>query len=292
MLYQCSNQLSVSKHKIARFPSLLYQNATRISKNQHLARSSSTRRSITSISSSSSSTNTSIATRTSSSVHNTNCCKSIRTCSSIINSSISSCGAISRMFTISSLQKKTYNPHTIPTATTATTTRTSTSTSTRCFSTTKDDNDNKSDDNKNDDNEDDNDGEGNNKATIVITADDNDTTTNTPPPTIDISKYTKEIIIKLPDFIEQGQTAKVSKWYKQSGDIIYPDDTICDIETELFTFSMDVDDECLGIMKEILLEESVEATESHVPLCIILHPAEEEKDAEKKDQEEGTKKEE
>jgi len=87
---------------------------------------------------------------------------------------------------------------------------------------------------------------------------------------IDLTKYTKEIKVKIPELVE-NQTIKIVKWYKQPGDIIYPDDTICDIETELFTFGMDVDDECLGVMKEIILEEGRETNDSHTPLCIILH---------------------
>ncbi len=88
---------------------------------------------------------------------------------------------------------------------------------------------------------------------------------------IDITKFTKEITIKLPDLVDVGQRAKISKWYKQPGDIIDPDETICDVETDMFTFGMDVDDECIGVMKEILLQENEETKESQVPICIILH---------------------
>lgn len=88
---------------------------------------------------------------------------------------------------------------------------------------------------------------------------------------IDLTKFTKEITIKLPDLVDVGQRAKIIKWYKQPGDIIDPDETICDVETDMFTFGMDVDDECIGVMKEILLQENEETKESHVPICIILH---------------------
>ncbi len=94
---------------------------------------------------------------------------------------------------------------------------------------------------------------------------------------IDLSKFTKEIKIEMPEIVE-GATAKVVKWYKEEGDIVYPDDTICDIETEMFTFGMDVGDECIGIMKEIVFAEGVEIHDSSSPICIILHEENEEQE--------------
>ena len=95
-----------------------------------------------------------------------------------------------------------------------------------------------------------------------------------------ISNYTKEVTVTLPELVDNSK-AKIVKWYKNEGDIIHPDETICDIETEMFTFGMDVDDECIGIMKEILLPEGVETSDSGLPICIILH--EETKEVEKTD---------
>lgn len=107
---------------------------------------------------------------------------------------------------------------------------------------------------------------------------------------IDISKFTKEIEIKLPDLVEEHK-AKIVKWYKQEGDIIQPNDTICDIETELFTFEYQVEDECLGLMKEILLHEGEETNDIDSPICIVLHEEEEETPEKESDDDHGDKKE-
>ena len=95
------------------------------------------------------------------------------------------------------------------------------------------------------------------------------------PTDLDISKFTKEVKIDMPEIIDGQSTAKLVKWYKNEGDIIHPDETICDIETDMFTFGMDLDDECYAVMKEILLKEGEETSELHKPLCIILHEEEE-----------------
>jgi len=99
--------------------------------------------------------------------------------------------------------------------------------------------------------------------------------------TIDVSKFTHEIHVEMPEIVE-GK-CKILKWYKSPGDIVHPDDTICDIQTSMFTFGMDVEDECLGIMKEILVEEDVEVEGSGVRICTILH---EEQGGDKKEEKE------
>lgn len=96
---------------------------------------------------------------------------------------------------------------------------------------------------------------------------------------IDFSNYTKEIQVTLPELVEEnGAGAKIVKWYKGEGEIIHPGDTICDIETDLFTFEYDIGDECIGVMKEILLKEGEKTDDSNAPICVILHEEDEVKD--------------
>ena len=97
-----------------------------------------------------------------------------------------------------------------------------------------------------------------------------DTPNNDEKDGIDLSKFTKEVDIKLPELVDDHK-AKIVKWHKQEGDIIKPNDTICDIETELFTFEYQVEDECLGVMKEIVLVEGEETSKADSTICIILH---------------------
>lgn len=91
---------------------------------------------------------------------------------------------------------------------------------------------------------------------------------------LDISKFTKEMKIEMPEILDGQSTAKLVKWYKSEGDIICKDETICDIETDMFTFGMDLDDEGYAIMKEILLKEGEETSEQNTPICIVLHEEE------------------
>jgi len=46
----------------------------------------------------------------------------------------------------------------------------------------------------------------------------------------------------------------------------------------MFTFGMDLDDECYGIMKKIFLKEGEESSEPHALLCIVLHEEEQKKE--------------
>lgn len=84
-------------------------------------------------------------------------------------------------------------------------------------------------------------------------------------------EYTEKITIELPDVGDIHAKGKILKWYKQQGDIVRPNDTICDIETDLFTFGMDVEDENEGIMKEILVPEGEEGLKPGTPICTIMH---------------------
>lgn len=98
-----------------------------------------------------------------------------------------------------------------------------------------------------------------------------DTPTSTSASAINIEDYTQELIIPLPDVGADNLSGKVVKWYKAEGDIVRPNDTICDIQTDLFTFGMDVEDENEGIMKTILVQVGEEGHKPGTPLCIIMH---------------------
>jgi hypothetical protein len=49
---------------------------------------------------------------------------------------------------------------------------------------------------------------------------------------VDMSQYTDEVKLKMPDMDSDG---KVLKWYKKEGDLIKRDETLCDIELEVST---------------------------------------------------------
>lgn len=88
----------------------------------------------------------------------------------------------------------------------------------------------------------------------------------------DASLYKDPVVIRVPEIGDDGGIKpSVKKWYKTVGDIVKPDDVLCDIETSLFTFSMVADDECDGIVGEIHALEG-EELEDNDPICTVLHP--------------------
>jgi hypothetical protein len=88
---------------------------------------------------------------------------------------------------------------------------------------------------------------------------------------IDKSQFKHEILIKVPD-VGQGQHEnKVTRWYKEPGDIVQREDILCDIKTPGFTFGMATDDEDVAIMGKILIEAGSENVNIDDVLCIILH---------------------
>ena len=89
----------------------------------------------------------------------------------------------------------------------------------------------------------------------------------------DISEYTEEVIIKMPD-MGDGNDNQIEKWYKQPGDIIKFNDVLCDISTPDFTFGMVIEDEEDAIMGEILVQEG-EVGDDDAPICITYHRKEE-----------------
>ncbi len=118
---------------------------------------------------------------------------------------------------------------------------------------------------------------------------DETTSTTSSSEEMDLSKFTKEIEIKLPELVEDNG-AKIVKWYKGAGEIIKPGDTICDIETDMFTFEYDIEDECIGVMKEIILKEGEKTNDPHSPICIILHEPEEVEEKEEEAKKENDEK--
>ena len=86
---------------------------------------------------------------------------------------------------------------------------------------------------------------------------------------INLEEYTDEIEVKLPGF--EDKKGKIVRWYHKEGDVVQPNDTICDIETELFTFGMDIEDEGAGVMKQILVPAGEEEIDPGTPICIMLH---------------------
>jgi len=90
---------------------------------------------------------------------------------------------------------------------------------------------------------------------------------------IDRSEFTEEVPFALPD-LGKGNRGKIAKWHHEEGAILQQGDTICDIETEEFTVSLDVDDECLGILEKRFQPENGEYLDPGAPLGMILHKPE------------------
>jgi pyruvate/2-oxoglutarate dehydrogenase complex dihydrolipoamide acyltransferase (E2) component len=98
---------------------------------------------------------------------------------------------------------------------------------------------------------------------------------------LDRSKYTEEILVRMPDMGE-GE-GKILKWYKQEGDIVRRGDILCDIETPDFSFGMELDDEHPGILGKIVVEAPSDPIKDEEVICILLHKS---KDEEPKQDEE------
>ena len=85
---------------------------------------------------------------------------------------------------------------------------------------------------------------------------------------IDRSRFTKPILMKYPDI--GGGNGKIKEWMKEEGDLVRAGDMLCDIETELFTFGMEIDDEGVGILKEKKVNEG-EEFEPGTTICVLMH---------------------
>jgi len=90
---------------------------------------------------------------------------------------------------------------------------------------------------------------------------------------IDRSEFTEEVPIELPD-LGDGNPGKVAKWYHGEGAVIQQGDILCDIETEDVTYSIDIDDECLGILEKRFQVEDGEFINPGTKICMILHKPE------------------
>lgn len=89
---------------------------------------------------------------------------------------------------------------------------------------------------------------------------------------LDRSTYTREVEFLMPDLGEAGEDdGVVVKWYKKEGDIIRTKDALCDIQTKLFEFSMESDDEQVTVMGKINVPEGSDPVEPGDVLCVILH---------------------
>ena len=99
---------------------------------------------------------------------------------------------------------------------------------------------------------------------------------------LDRSLYTKEVKVRMPEMDEYD--ARILKWYKKEGDVVLRDDSLCDIATDSFDFTMQTEDEHPAIMGPILVPASeTEIVPDDTVICILLHK-EEPKEEEKKDE--------
>jgi len=89
------------------------------------------------------------------------------------------------------------------------------------------------------------------------------------------SKFTERIPITLPDLGDEVR-GKITKWYHEEGDVIQQGHTLCDIKTnKMFTFGLDMDDTCLGILEKRLEPEGGKFCDPGTKLCIMLYQPEE-----------------
>ena len=85
------------------------------------------------------------------------------------------------------------------------------------------------------------------------------------------SDYTVPIVIKMPDVLDSDEEHNtIEKWYKEPGDVIKPNDLLCDIATPAFTFGMVTEDEEDAIMGEIHVPEGDMARDD-AAICTIYH---------------------
>ena len=85
---------------------------------------------------------------------------------------------------------------------------------------------------------------------------------------IDRSKFTIQTPLKYADM--GAGNGKIKQWMKEEGDIVSTGDMLCDIQTDLFTFGLEIDDEGLGILKEKKVREG-EEFEPGTIICVLLH---------------------
>ena len=86
----------------------------------------------------------------------------------------------------------------------------------------------------------------------------------------DRNSYTVSVTVNMPD-MDQADDNKIERWYRSPGDIVKPNDVLCDITTPTFTFGMVTDDDFDAIMGDILVP-SGETVADFEPICTLLHP--------------------
>ena len=116
------------------------------------------------------------------------------------------------------------------------------------------------------------------------TRDDTTSTTTTPSShPLDPALFTEPILIEMPpmentvDGDEETPTSThpvahsfVETWYKKEGDIVRTADVLCDIQTPEFVFGMQIDDDEIGLLKTIHVQEG-EKVPDRTTLCTIYH---------------------
>jgi len=104
---------------------------------------------------------------------------------------------------------------------------------------------------------------------------------------VDASLFTVEVEVKMPVMGEVE--GKVLKWYKEEGDVLQREEILCDIEMPDFTFGMEIDDEEIGIVGKIFVEEGSDYVKENEVICTILHMPPLEKEAKKERSKEDKK---
>jgi Biotin-requiring enzyme len=88
---------------------------------------------------------------------------------------------------------------------------------------------------------------------------------------VDRSMFRHVIEITMPDLGDDVGPATVLQWHKQVGDIIEHGALLCEIETAQFSFTMEIDDDELGLLDEIYVPAGTSGISTGQRLAKILH---------------------
>jgi Biotin-requiring enzyme len=91
----------------------------------------------------------------------------------------------------------------------------------------------------------------------------------------DRSLFRHVIEIAMPDLGDDVGPATLLQWHKQVGDIVEHGALLCEIETAQFTFTMEMDDDELGLLDEIYVPAGTGGILTGQRLAKILHPDDE-----------------
>jgi Biotin-requiring enzyme len=89
------------------------------------------------------------------------------------------------------------------------------------------------------------------------------------------SLFRNVIEIAMPDLGDDVGPATLLQWHKQVGDIVEHGALLCEIETAQFTFTMEMDDDELGLLDEIYVPAGTDGIQTGQLLAKILHPDDE-----------------